>query len=220
VSWVSRRRNYFPIDDSPFTNDYYTPNYSDYFFDLMPAAQEAFNRQQVLTSDGISEHTLRAIYQRIYTKHFLEGQTDLVALYPNRQVVDVTADGDGWALRLTSNDRPDLSCQIEVDAVVWATGFRCAQPDFLAPIADRMERTGDEYRIDRDFAVHWDGPHDRNIFMQNAALRQRGLADKNLSLVAWRSQRIVDRLRGVRSDELHPSFIEWSVKLPPDEAVG
>ena len=26
VSWISRRRNFFPIDDSPFTNEYYMPS--------------------------------------------------------------------------------------------------------------------------------------------------------------------------------------------------
>jgi lysine N6-hydroxylase len=31
VVWISRRPNYSPLDDSPFTNDYYMPGYSDYF---------------------------------------------------------------------------------------------------------------------------------------------------------------------------------------------
>src|SRR6201996_2405547 len=34
VVWISRRPNYLPLDDSPFTNDYYTPSYSDYFASL------------------------------------------------------------------------------------------------------------------------------------------------------------------------------------------
>ncbi|MFD6413910.1 hypothetical protein ACFWF0_32320, partial [Nocardia asteroides] len=58
----------------------------------------------------------------------------------------------------------------------------------------------------------WDGPSDRQIFVQNATRGQRGLADPNLSLNAYRSQRIADRLRGTRSDQQQPSFIEWSAK--------
>jgi lysine N6-hydroxylase len=94
--------------------------------------------------------------------------------------------------------------------------------DFLAPLAHRLEREGDEYRIDESFAVLWDGPPDRNIFVQNGARQQRGLADPNLSLVAWRAQRIVDRLRGVRTERQTPSFIEWDAKPPaeiPSEVV-
>jgi lysine N6-hydroxylase len=219
VSWVSRRRNFYPIDDSPFTNDFYMPGYSEYFSRLDQETRESLNRQHVLTSDGISEGTLRQIYQRIYAERFIHGNTDLVSLYPNRNVIAVSASDNAWSLKLYNGNHPGILGQVDVDVVVWATGFRGVAPDFLAPIADRLEREGDEYRIDSDFAVRWDGPSNRSIFVQNAALRQRGLADKNLSLLAWRSQRIIDRIRCVRSDDPVPSFIEWSAKLSSDERV-
>ncbi|MFI8993954.1 lysine N(6)-hydroxylase/L-ornithine N(5)-oxygenase family protein [Streptomyces sp. NPDC053542] len=213
VSWISRRRNYFPIDDSPFTNDYYMPSHSDYFYGLPPEARQAFNAQHILSSDGISESTLRDIYQRIYVHRFVQGNPDLVGLHPNREVIDVSAaDAGGWDIGVRHNDEPGATEHFEADVVVWATGFRPARMDFLAPIAGRLERHGDELSIDEDFAVRWDGPADRNIFVQNAARGQRGLADPNLSLNAWRSQRIADRLSGVRSDEQLASFIEWSSK--------
>ena len=89
VTWISRRPNYFPIDDSPFTNDYYMPSYSDYFAKLDSAVRNAFNERHVLTSDGISDSTLRSIYQRIYTHRFIRESSDLIALYPNRTVTAV-----------------------------------------------------------------------------------------------------------------------------------
>ncbi|KAA8888573.1 SidA/IucD/PvdA family monooxygenase [Nocardia colli] len=220
VGWISRRRNYFPLDDSPFTNDYYMPGYSEYFSGLPGAAREALNFAHVLTSDGISEATLREIYQRIYLHHFVDGATDLVALYPNREVLRVTGDpGSGWDITFTHNDQPGAEEHAEADVIVWATGFRTDDMEFLSPVADRLERDHDEYRIDSDFAVCWDGPADRNIFLQNGARRQRGLADTNLSLLAWRSKRIADRLRGIRSDDPHDSFLEWSAKAPDDRSV-
>jgi lysine N6-hydroxylase len=221
VSWLSRRRNYFPIDESPFTNDFYMPCHSDYFSGLTPAARGGFNGDHVLTSDGISESTLRAIYQSVYVHRFVDGSPDLVALYPNREVTTVTGGGvtgggvDGcWDLTFTHLDDPGVTEQVEADVVMWATGYRPAPMDFLTPIAHRLERVDTEYRIDKDFAVVWDGPTDRNIFMQNTARGQRGLADPNLSLIAWRSQRIADRLRAVRSGDQLASFIEWSAKHP------
>lgn len=213
VSWISRRRNYFPIDDSPFTNDYYMPDHSDYFYSLGTDVRAAFNAHHVLTSDGISESTLREIYQRIYVHRFVEGNSDLVGLHPNREVVGVEADpAGGWDITVRHNDEPGAREHFEADVVVWATGFRPVAMDFLDPVAHRLERDGDELRIDEDYAVRWDGPADRSLFVQNAARGQRGLADPNLSLNAWRSQRIADRLSGVRSDEQLASFIEWSTK--------
>jgi lysine N6-hydroxylase len=75
-----------------------------------------------------------------------------------------------------------------------------------------MEREHDEYRIDADFAAQWDGPADRSLFLQNAARNQRGLADPNLSLNAWRSERIADRIRSRRRHEQKAAFVEWSPK--------
>ncbi|MGD3109647.1 lysine N(6)-hydroxylase/L-ornithine N(5)-oxygenase family protein [Streptomyces sp. YGL11-2] len=213
VSWISRRRNFFPIDDSPFTNDFYMPCHSDYFYRLSPQARAAFNAHHVLSSDGISESTLREIYQRIYLHRFVDGNPDLVELYANREVTGVEAgSAGGWDLSVRHNDEPDSLEHFDTDVIVWATGFRPAAMDFLAPIADRLERDGDELRIDEDFAVRWDGPADRSVFVQNAARAQRGLADPNLSLNAWRSQRIADRLRGARTVDQLASFIEWGTK--------
>ncbi len=218
VSWISRRSNFFPIDDSPFTNDYYMPCHSDHFANLPLPNREAFNVRHVLTSDGISESTLREIYQVSYIHRFVQGRQDLIALYPNRALTNVTpTGGSGWTITTRHNDDPNVVEQVEVDLIVWATGFRPASTDFLAPIAHRLQHEGLELAVDDSFAVRWDGPPDRNIFVQNGARQQRGLADPNLSLVAWRSQRIVDRIRGVRSTEQLPSFIEWWAKAPADE---
>ncbi|MEU6368584.1 SidA/IucD/PvdA family monooxygenase [Streptomyces sp. NPDC046931] len=214
VSWISRRGNYFPIDDSPFTNDYYMPSHAEYFFSLDRDARQAFNERHILTSDGISESTLRDIYQRAYVHRFVEGNVDLVGLYPNRDVTDVsTGLYGGWQVTARHNDDREAVELFEADVVIWATGFRPTRMDFLDPVADRLERDGDELRIDEDYAVLWDGPDDRRIFVQNAARGQRGLADPNLSLNAWRSQRIADRLGKVSSNEQLPSFIEWSTKM-------
>ncbi len=213
VVWISRRPNFLPLDDSPFTNDYYSPSYSDYFAGLDGATRHALNARHILTSDGISEATLRQIYQRIYTRRFIDGYADLVALYPNRTVIDVTAAPAGaWNLKLTHNEH-DVACEsIELDVVIWATGYRPTQPTFLEPIESRLERDNDEYKIDDSFSVVWNGPTDNNIFLQNAVRGQRGLADPNLSLNAWRSQRILDRIRGIRTEHQLESFIEWMTK--------
>ncbi len=221
VLWISRRPNYLPLDDSPFTNDYFSPSYSDYFASLDRSTRQALNARNVLTSDGISEATLRLIYQQIYTRRFIEGDSDLVALYPNRQVTAVScAQAGAWNLELAHHDHDGVSENVELDVVIWATGFRPAPMSFLDPIASRLAREGEEYKVDDSFAVRWDGPAEHNIFLQNAVRGQRGLADPNLSLNAWRSQRILNRLRGIRTEHQLDSFIEWMSKPSNEEFEG
>ncbi|HUD39937.1 MAG TPA: SidA/IucD/PvdA family monooxygenase [Streptosporangiaceae bacterium] len=221
VVWISRRPNFLPLDDSPFTNDYYAPSYSDYFANLDAATRHALNARLILTSDGISESTLRLIYQRIYTRRFIDGYADLVALYPNRTVLSVSrAPARAWNLVLAHSEHEAVRESAELDVVIWATGYRPAPLRFLAPIESRLDRDGDEYKIDASFAVQWDGAAENNIFLQNAGRGQRGLADSNLSLNAWRSQRILDRLRGVRTEPQFDSFIEWTTKPQAGDLQG
>lgn len=210
VSWFSRRRNFLPIDDSPFTNDFYMPSYSEYFYGLERATRERINQENVLSSDGISEPTLRAIYQRTYHHRFIARSPGLIRLYPNREITDVDRAGAGWELTVVNKDRPDEPQHATADVIVWSTGFRTGLLELLAPLAGRLACDDGEYQVDRDYAVRWDGPEDHHIFIQNGTPTQRGLADKNLSLLAWRSQRIVDRLRGVQREEQLSSFVGWA----------
>lgn len=216
VVWVSRRRSYFPMDDSTFTNDFYMPDYSDYFCRLPEDKRAEINSAHLLTSDGISESTLRTIYQELYRLQFIERKPHRFGLMPNRTVTAADRAGGGWELSLRHNDEPEQSQCLAADIVVWATGFRPASKVFIEPMLDRIETENGEFRLDDDFATVWDGPPDRNIFMQNAARGQRGLPDVNLSLNAWRAGRIADRLRGRRVAEPVTSFIEWSAKKGRD----
>lgn len=64
----------------------------------------------------------------------------------------------------------------------------------MGALGRRLEREGSEIRVDRDYAAIWAGPADRHIFVLNAARSQRGLADPNLSLMAWRAQIVINRI--------------------------
>ena len=217
VTWVSKRENFSPLDDSPFTNDYFMPCHSDFFFECDSEFRTAFIKRNILASDGISEATLQQIYQQLYTLRFIDERHGIAALLPGRTVDRVRHDGRQWVLEA----RHEISGADEVvtaDVVVWATGFRPAPMEFLAPLMSRFELEDEEIRVDASFAALWDGPPNRGIFLMNTARGQRGLPDPNLSLLAWRSQRVVERLLGpsvARSPQI-PSFVTWSSTAPSD----
>lgn len=215
VTWVSRRRNFFPIDNSTFTNDFYMPCYSDYFSALPTPARERATSANILTSDGISESTLKAIYQKLYYCRFVDEQPRDFVLFPNRSVNSVSPnDNGGWCLETVHNDLPHLEEAISADIVIWATGFKPAGKSFLNSISHKLRKEDSEFLVDEDFAVQWDGPRDRAIFVQNGARGQRGLPDVNLSLNAWRAQRIVGRLTGDYALPQSTSFIDWNRSQP------
>jgi lysine N6-hydroxylase len=192
ITWVSQRENYLPIDNSPFTNELFMPCFSDRFASMSETQRKLFLSRFVLASDGISESTLRAVYQELYRHAFLEPNRCDITLQPNCTVSRCINAGAGH--RLTLQRGMDDVGEVTADIVILATGYENAVPGFLEPIADRLEQIDHELAIREDFSVCWDGPPDRRIFVQNASLGQRGLADPNLSLLAWRARRILDSL--------------------------
>lgn len=210
VHWVSSRSNFLPIDDSPFANDLFMPCQVAHFESCDPAAREAYLRENLLASDGISLHTLRAIYQALYSRRFVQGKPFTASLAPGRHVTTVTPHADGWMARLCHKGGLGEET-VPVDTVILATGYRNAATPFLDRLRPRFDIVSGEIRVDGDYAAIWDGPQDRSIFIQNAARGQKGLADPNLSLVAWRAQRILCRITGGDRCEppVHPSFIDW-----------
>jgi lysine N6-hydroxylase len=207
--WVSRREGVPPLDDSPFANELFTPEYSDHFYRLDEREQRRLLDQQTLASDGASMSLLQDIYRRLYALQFVEGRRP-VQLLPGHDLVGVTRSGAGWLIEIRSR-RGHVVAE-HVDVVILATGHRYELPDYLAPMEARIDRKGDQISVREDFSVVWDGPEQRRLFLQNGARHQRGVADPNLSLLAWRSASIVNRLAGRDVYDCTPaeSIVNWA----------
>lgn len=213
TSWISNQTCFWPIDDSPFTNDLFMPCHAKYFASLDEVRRHQFLKDNVLASDGVSARTLQSIYQSLYLRRFIDGNGEAAMLMPNRRVTQVMGDSSNWLLLLRHHDC-DVIETLKTDVVIWATGYRNTPMPFLNRLIGRIDKVGEELRVDDSFAVAWDGPANRSIFIQNASRSQKGLADPNLSLLAWRSERIIERLTGARSRvEAAPSAIAWSADI-------
>jgi lysine N6-hydroxylase len=194
--WISRRSNFLPLDDSPFTNELFTPNYSDYFYGLSSQDRLSILAEQKLASDGISNSLLERIYQLLYEAEFLTGQGRSCVLHPRCELTGMKASQrTGWALTLYNL----LNCSLlplEVDVVILATGSVFKPLPALQPILHLFHRDGKDIVINEDYSVRWDGPESLKIYLQNGARHCRGVADPNLSLMAWRSARIINGVMG------------------------
>ncbi|GAB4569607.1 MAG: SidA/IucD/PvdA family monooxygenase [Haliangiales bacterium] len=209
--WAGRREGFPPLDDSPFANELFTPSYSDRFQSLGAAEQRRLLTLQTLTSDGVSMSLLEDLYRRLYQLQFIEHKQP-AQLLPGFELVGVErgASGQGWDLELCSQRGARIVER--VDVVILATGHRYQIPACLDPIKHRIDRDGDALRVRDDFSVVWDGPAHSRIFLQNGARHQRGVADPNLSLLAWRSAMILNALAGrcVYDCAAAESIIDWA----------
>ncbi|MGC0420908.1 hypothetical protein [Embleya sp. AB8] len=83
-----------------------------------------------------------------------------------------------------------------------------AAPDCPPPVAEDTPRARPSHRS-------WAGPPDHCLFIRNGARGRRGPADPNLSLIARRSRRVLNRILGVKTDDRCPPF----PRRPPHPAV-
>jgi lysine N6-hydroxylase len=192
--WISHRSNLLPLDESPFTNELFNPVYSDYFFGLTQEQRDTLLAEQKLASDGISPGLLERIYDRLYDLEFLEAAGRRVRLLPGREVVDMQHTSAGCDLAL--RDRWGASRTVRADVIVLGTGYSYDLPEAMQPLAGRMSWDRDGLPVRADFSVEWDGPPELRIYAQDAARPMRGVADPNLSLMAWRSAIIANSLLG------------------------
>jgi lysine N6-hydroxylase len=192
--WVSKRSNFLPLDESPFTNELFTPNYSDYFYGLSAQDRLSLLAEQKFASDGISNNLLERIYQLLYQAEFLNGSGRCCSLHPRSELADITPSGQGgWILTLRDGFNRIMTT-VEADVVILATGTMYKPLPALNPIVNRLARGEHGFVVREDYSIQWDGPASNRIYIQNGAKHHRGVADPNLSLIAWRSAKIINSL--------------------------
>lgn len=211
VSWVSRRPNFDPLDETHFANEIFTPDYLQRFFDLPEGRKAGIVEEQKLKSDGISPSTIREIYHLLYQHRHLSDTRCRLALLPGRKVFAMQEQPQGMLLSIR-NHMVGEDETLSADNVILCTGYHTPLPDFLAPLKDRMDCDSQgRPRLDRNFKLLWDGPAERRIYMQNCARHSHGIADPQLSLMAWRCAAIVNDLleRQVYDIEQSPPVVTW-----------
>lgn len=196
VEWITMRPNFLPLDDSPFTDELFTPQYVGSFHALPRERRESIVADQVLAADGASTGTLQALYRQLYMLRHFPSDGRRAVLTPHREVLNVTC--DGAESRLIMRNGFDGAIETRAtDAVVLATGYVFQIPDCMSPLMPRIELDGQgHYRLNASFEIEWDGPSDRRIYALNAGRFSHGIAEPQLSLMAWRSATIVNSLLG------------------------
>ncbi|GIC76426.1 lysine 6-monooxygenase [Moritella sp. F3] len=216
LDWVSRRANFQALDEAAFSNEYFMPRYVEQFYHLNETVKQQEIRAQKLTSDGITSEALLAIYQELYDKFEVQKQRKWVRLLPHRTVHSMTTStvcgGSSFNLRADNNltgQQEDYSATV----VILATGFESKIPDCIKSLSPLLELSEDGLlQLDPNFRVKWTGGEDNHIYAVNAGLDSHGIADPQLSLMAWRSAKIINDLLPEPAFDLaeNEHVIQWT----------
>ena len=210
IKWVSSNYNFLPLESTPFSNELYTPSYSNYFYRLHKEDKQQLLEKQKFTSDGVSEKTLAELYETIYNYKFLR-DIDILEFYPGTYLTRLIPDGDSFSTAITLKEQKNIQHLFKADIVVLATGFRYQPPKCLEALIPHLAMTEGRFDVAEDFSIVPLVRMPGKIFLHNGARHVRGVADPNLSLLAWRSAKIINSLLGeqVYDTEIDKSILNW-----------
>ncbi|WP_137820211.1 lysine N(6)-hydroxylase/L-ornithine N(5)-oxygenase family protein [Pseudomonas sp. 2FG] len=186
VSLVMRGQAMRPADDSPFVNEIFDPSFTDVVYGQAPQERQAFLQANSQTNYSVVNLDLiESIYQRLYQQkvsghapHNLLTQRSIEAVEGQEQGVRLSMNGpDGREERL-------------FDAVVLATGYRRdGYKRLLAGLAEHLDEG-----VERDYRLCSKAQMSAGIYLQGCCEASHGLSDSLLSVLAIRSQEVVDAL--------------------------
>lgn len=215
IIWVSRRKNYLPLDNSSFVDELFTPNYIKNFYDLSPESRQILLKEQVLASDGITPTTLSSIYHAIYENEFCVGsdQRKKIYLMPAKEVQELSLKDSG-DLMVTLNDLlRHKTSELTAELAILATGYERKIPGYLKSLNRLFDLDAqNQPQLNYDFSLKSSKlPASNKIFIQNWARHTHGISAPNLSLMSWRNAVICNAL----SEETlyavpnNVSFVSW-----------
>ncbi len=218
---MSRRSNFLSLDEPPFTNDWFTPAYVDVFRDLPEGRRPRVVTEQKLASDGISPDTLKALYRRFYRLAHLEGESERIALLPNRELQGL-ARRNAYEMDLQNHLHGEAESHC-ADLVILCTGLREALTACLASLQDRLQRDSEgRLLLDGAFGAQWQGASGRRLYFLGAGRYSHGIAEPQLSLSAWRAAQVVNDLAGrtIYDTDQSGNFIQWITQSEPRVEVA
>lgn len=217
LTWVSRRLNFEPLDESPFTNHLFTPGFVAAFRELDRDRRHALLARHKLAGDGISLSTLRELHDRVYQLHALCAGPR-VELLPGRELAALADDGREFSLRLR-NQLDGETEALAADLVILCTGLREQLPPCIESLLPELEL--DEHgrpQVGANFEVRRRRDGDGRLYIAGGGRTTHGIAESQLSLMAWRSAVILNDLLGRRrfAVEHERELVRWRARPRAD----
>lgn len=212
VSVYSRSYSLRLKDTSPFSEEGFFPEFTDYYFRAAPASRRLLDRYMQPTNYSSADgDVLKELYLAMYEQE-LDGDQRLF-VRGNHEATAVRSEEDRVRLDFREVHTGERT-QDEVDFVVLATGFRNMgpgpheelYPPLLAPFADRF-RTEEDGRLEvtADYALMTRGDAEPlpPLFLNGLCESSHGIGDAgSFSLLSLRAgtltEAIADRLKESR----------------------
>ncbi|MDP9896993.1 L-ornithine N5-oxygenase [Variovorax boronicumulans] len=189
VDLIMRARSIRPADDSPFVNEVFNVDFTDYVFSRPSDERAALLDEVSQTNYAVADLDLiQQIFKVFYNQKVAHGNR--LRMLRQHDVSAVRAAADGIHLTLRDQDE-GLESTARYDAVVLATGYAREQHrDLLQP----LEAYLGDFSVDRYYRLKTSPDFHPGIFLQGACEDSHGISDTLLSVTSVRTGEIGNAL--------------------------
>ncbi len=209
---MSRRQNLEPLDESPFTNEYFNPHYVDEFFGLDQEKKDPIVKAQKLASDGNTPHYLDGLYKDLYQMLHVDKSNTDIKILPQRSLIGLEQSANSYVAQIENHFLHEKET-LEADIIILSTGFIMSTPKFLDPIKHLLALDNEgRFIVNKNFDLAWKEPKPNKIFALNFSRHRHGISEPQTSLMAWRSATIINNLTGkelYKSNFVVPNFVQY-----------
>lgn len=201
VHSIFRKSAYKPADNSPFVNEVFFPSATDFMYN-MPND----NKRRLLLRDywqtnyaAVEMDLLESLYEKLYASRVCGEER--IHIHNYSEVDELEEVNNRYKLGLSHVMTGEVS-ELELDVIVLATGYeRTKLPAFLDPIASYINRSNDMFSISRDYRLQMTPSFKPRIYVQGMSQLTHGISDSLLSVLAMRSQEILESILQLNCEE-------------------
>ncbi len=195
VKLLSGRHNLQPLDEAPFTNEVFTPDFVLNFHSLPQEQKDSYTQSQLLASDGNTPQYLQEMYNELYLDRFYLKKLPEYTIAPMRWLQAVEKQDEVYQLSIENLLNKDIE-KIEADVVILATGFKSVLPSFLDGLSENIAKDAQgRIVVNQDYSLQTNITNGK-IYTMNFSRHGHGIADPQTSLMSWRSAMIANDLIG------------------------
>jgi lysine N6-hydroxylase len=198
IDWVTSDTSFRALDTSSFSRETFSTAYAQVFSSLKSESRKKINRDDKSVANGMLPLYAQTLYQRLYQlRHlpstdktspaiYVRANTEVLETHEEQGSVSVTA-------HVTSTGKTEV---VACDCVILCTGLddetilesSIIGPELRGRLQNNENRDG--------YAVTWDGPHDRMIFVQSQNRETHGLGDSSFITAVGRNAAILNSVAG------------------------